>query len=128
MSNPQSRYIVLIGGVLVGCLLWEGMLAAQACDKEEETNPPTTSAPEENLQGSDEIDYEHAQPMPMPSLPSPPPSETLPEPPSTESPSPPGYSPGSVGTGKKTPKILAPPKPLSELIPTNDADSAKEKV
>jgi hypothetical protein len=128
MNNLLLQYTALISsGALMSCFFWVSLVVAQTAINEE-TIPPTTSAPEENLQGSGEIDYENAKPMPLPSLPDPAPSETLPELPSLDgSPGPPAYSPGNPGTGEKTPQILVPPKPLSEINPTDDPGSAERK-
>lgn len=105
MTELVLKWFAFFGsGTLLGCLLWAGLVVAQTGVNDGETTPPTTSAPEENLQGDGEIDYEHAKPMPLPSLPDPVPSETHPGLPSTdETPGPPGYSPGSIGTGQKVP-------------------------
>jgi hypothetical protein len=105
-------------GVLLGCSLWIRPLAAQSKAREDRTNPPITSAPGENPQDKNGIDYTHAKPMPLPSVPGPAPLETLPAPPSTgESAGPPGSTPGSAGTGETHPQILVPPQPLPDTNP-----------
>ena len=91
---------------------------------------PVTSAPAEDTHGRGEIDYENAQPMPMPSLPDPPPSEDLPIPPAGGgSMGQPGSSPsGSHGTGEQTPRVLFPPKSLPGTHPADDTSSADKKT
>ena len=102
-------------GVLLACVLWVSMSVAQTHTTDDGTDLPTTSISEEDLQGNDDIDYENAQPMPMPSLPDPAPSDTLPIPPTTgESMGLPGSSPGSTGAGEETPEVLIPPKSPAE--------------
>ena len=111
----------LIGiGVLIGCTLRVSTLAAQPDVRHNGTDTTDTLAPGQNLQGKGGIDYEHAKPMPLPSVPGPAPSPTLPTLPSTgRIPGPPGSSPGSTGTGEENPQVLFPPKPPPETNPPN---------
>ncbi len=101
---------------------------AQTNARDHRGNPPVTSAPAEDHRGRGEIDYENAQPMPMPSLPDPPPSDNLPIPPTGGgSLGQPGSAPGSYGTGEQNPRVLFPPKSLPGARPGDDAISEEKK-
>jgi hypothetical protein len=76
------------------------------------------SPPRENPQGNGGIDYKNAKPMPLPTVPGPPPSDTLPVLPSPGDRSrPPGSAPGSIGTGEQHPQVLMPAQPLPDANP-----------
>ena len=108
-------------GALLGCSLWICPLAAQSSARKDRTPPPITSAPGENPQDKNGIDYKNAKPMPLPSLPGPTPSDTLPVRPSTGDRSrPPGSAPGSIGSGEKHPQVLIPPPPLPDTNAAQD--------
>jgi hypothetical protein len=128
-SNLLLQYAVLTGiGPLTACVLWASTLVAQTAPSDDAITPPITSAPDENSQGDDAIDYENAQPIPMPSLPDPAPSDNFPVPPSTGgNVGHPGSTPGATGTGEENPRVVVPPKPLSEIAPPNSTDSADKK-
>ncbi len=102
---------------------------AQTNVREHRGDPPVTSAPAEDPRGSGEIDYENAQPIPMPSLPDPPPSDNLPIPPTGGgSMGQPGHSPGgSQGTGEQNPRVLFPPKSLPGIPPGDETISEDKK-
>lgn len=115
-SHSLLKYAAFLsGGILLGYLLWGGLLTVQTSSQSEGSDSSITTAPGEDLRGKGGIDYEHAKPMPMPSLPDPVPGKTFPQPPSTgEKSDHPESVEGSVGTGRETPQILIPPKPPSE--------------
>ena len=115
-SNLLWKYAAFIGsGLLVGYLLWAGLLTAQNSQQGDESDSVVTSPPSENSPANGGIDYEHAKPMPMPSLPDPALGKTLPQPPSTGASSDhPESTEGSMGTGEESPQILVPPKASSE--------------
>jgi len=119
--NLLLKCIALMGiGALLGCALRVSALAAQPDARDNGTDSTNTSAPGQNPQGKGGIDYEHAKPMPLPSIPGPAPSQIPPVPPSTgRVPGPPGMSPGNTGTGEQNPQVLVPPKPLPETNPPN---------
>ena len=128
-SNLLLKYVALIGGgLLLGYTVWAGVLTAQTSQQDEGSDSITTSPPSENSPANGGIDYEHAKPMPMPSLPDPAPRKTLPQPPSTGASSDhPESTEGSIGTGIESPQILVPPKSSSETNPANKTDSAEKK-
>lgn len=105
------------------------MPIAQTGARDSGIDHPVTSAPEEDTRGRGEIDYENAQPMPMPSLPDPPPSDALPIPPSAgESMGQPESFPGgSPETGEQTPRVLFPPKALPGTHPADNTSSEDKK-
>lgn len=105
------------------------MPIAQTGAKDKGIDHPITSAPEEDTHGRGGIDYENAQPIPMPSLPDPPPSDALPiPPPGGGSLGQPGSSPGgSPETGEQAPRVLFPPKSLPGTHPADDTSSADKK-
>ncbi|NOT56812.1 MAG: hypothetical protein HOP18_19615 [Deltaproteobacteria bacterium] len=100
---------------------------AQTNARDHRSDPPVTSAPAEDTDGEDTIDYENAQPMPMPSLPDPPPSDNLPIPPAGGgSLGQPGSAPGSYGTGEQNLKVLFPPKSLPDS-PLDDITNVEKR-
>jgi hypothetical protein len=105
------------------------MLTAQTSHQDDGSDSITTSSPSENSPANGGIDYEHAKPMPMPSLPDPAPGKTFPHPPSPgESSDHPESAEGSRGTGMETPQILVPPNPSSATNPANKTDSTGKKL
>jgi hypothetical protein len=111
-NNRLLKYIAFLGvGVSLAGALWVRPLVAQPSARDDATDPPITSAPDQNLQENGGIDYGNAKPMPLPSVPGPAPSEILPP-----GPSPglmaghPGSSPGSIGSGEENPQVLVPPE------------------
>src|SRR5215470_1688182 len=110
-SNLLWKYAAFIGsGLLVGYLLWAGLLTAQTGQQGDGSDSVVTSPPSENSPADGGIDYEHAKPMPMPSLPDPTPGKTSPQPPPGESSDHPESAEGSMGTGEESPQILVLPK------------------
>lgn len=109
-SNLLSQSTALTGiGALLAGVLWVNLAGAQTDDRDDGTDPPITSAPGEDPRGGGGIDYENAEPMPMPSLPDPSPLDSSPTPPAADgSMGHPGSSPGSTGTGEETPQVLIP--------------------
>lgn len=123
----QSPIFRSVWALLVGLLL-VSMPTVQACVRNDEGDPPITSAPGEYPQGGSGIEYDNAQPIPMPALPDPASSPNRPIPPSTGgSVGKPGSSPGNTGTGKKNPQVLISPKPPSALDPANEIEATERK-
>jgi hypothetical protein len=80
-----------------------------------------TVSPPQDARGHDRgpgaIDYEHAEPMPLPSLPDgASPGQAPGSAPPTGSP---GMEPGGTGTGAQSPEQLTPPAPLPDAAPQN---------
>jgi len=104
--------------VLLCCSLWLYPLTAQSSARDDGTNSVTMSPPREYPQGKGSIDYTNAKPMPLPSVPGPPPSDTLPALPSPgDRSSPPRSAPGSIGPGVQHPQVLMPPQRLPDTNP-----------
>ncbi len=96
--------------ILLACALWTSTPSAQAIDGDDGTDPPITTAPGEDPSGGGAIDYENAEPMPLPSLPDPIPVDgSATPPPADGSMGAPGSSPGNTGTGEEDPEVLIPP-------------------
>ncbi len=111
----------------MGYLLWAGLLTAQNGQQDDGNDSVVTSPPSESSPANGGIDYEHAKPMPMPSLPDPTPGKTSPQPPSGAGFDHPESMEGSMGTGEESPQILVPPKSFSETHPADRADPAEKK-
>jgi hypothetical protein len=126
-ENGVWKYAIAAAIVaLLDCGGASRVLAAQSNAADETSNSETTSAPA-GPQGDSEVDYEHAQPMPLPSVPGPPPAQKWQEPPVPKGS--PGHSegsPGSEGTGDQNPQVLVPSKSSSQPSSDNPSGSAHD--
>lgn len=96
-------------GTLLGCALAADPPPAQSDPGADDDEPEIISTPDENRPAGGEIDYENAQPMPLPSIPGPP--DRKPGIPSADPmPGTAGSSPGDTGDGEEDPEVLIPPK------------------
>jgi hypothetical protein len=112
LENAVCKYAVAATfGALLGCAAATRTLA-QPSEAAGEATGSDTSSTLTSPRNDGRVDYEHAQPMPLPSVPGPAPAQTWPQPtgPSETQ----GHaegSPGSEGTGNPNPQVLVPQKP-----------------
>ena len=81
-----------------------------------------------NANGHPPVDYEHAQPMPLPSPSGPPASRPWPDSESVRGqPGPAGSTGGDAGSGEQAPVTVNPPRPMPEAAKPADESGRERK-